>query len=443
MEKLMNHLPGQKNSKQVFGFWTSTSLVVGNMIGSGIFLLPSALALYGGISIIGWIFTTSGAIFLSIVFMQLSKKFPKIGGPYAFAKNAFGNLSGFIVAYSYWISIICGNAAISIALVGYLSIFFPLIGESRLVSLISSFVSLWILTIINLFGFRLSSRFQLVTAIIKVVLLVVIAFVGLFYFDYQHFVPFNLSHNNNFNAITATATLTLWAFLGLESATIPADKIKNADRVIPRVTILGTIIVAVVYILVTISIMGLIPANELANSNAPFADSIKIILGSSASYITAFIGVIACAGALNGWILLQGQIPLAASLDNLFPNKFKLVSRNGTPIWGIIISSILISFLLIMNYTEGLVEQFTFVILVATLATLLPFLFSAAAQLKFSLFVNKNKSFRGLIPITILAFLYSLWAVIGLGAKSILLGSIFISSGIPVYFFLIRRKMKV
>jgi len=434
---------GIKKEKRVLGFWTSTSLVVGNMVGSGIFLLPAALAVYGGISIFGWIFTTIGAILLSLVFVNLSRGFPKIGGPYVYTRQAFGDFSGFIVAYGYWISILCGNAAISIALVSYLAIFIPALSEQPLLGAVGALVNLWVLTFINTTGIRIAGRVQFITTVLKLLPLILIAFIGIFYFKSNHFVPLNISSESSFTAITATATLTLWAFLGLESATIPADNIKNPKRTIPRATVTGTLIAAFVYIFATVSLMGIISPFELSHSNAPFADAATQLWGSAAGYIVAAAGVVACFGALNGWILLQGQIPLAAAIDNLFPKKFAYLSRSGTPVFGLILSSILISFLMMMNFTQGLVEKFTFVILLATLATLVPYLFSTLAQLKFIYQTRDNKKLIKLFFITILAFLYSVWAVIGLGVYTIIWGVIFIATGIPIFVWLRSRRTKV
>ena len=164
------------------------------------------------------------------------------------------------------------------------------------------------------------------------------------------------------------------------------------------------------------------------------------------STITAFVvaaaGVVACFGALNGWILLQGQIPLAASIDNLFPKRFANLSKAGTPVFGLVLSSFLISLIMMMNFTKGLVEKFTFVILLATLATLVPYLFSTLAQLKFIYLVGNNKKLIKLLIITILAFLYSVWAVIGLGIYTIIWGVIFIATGIPIYVWMRLRRAK-
>ncbi len=421
------------NGKRVLGFWTSTSLVAGNMIGSGIFLLPSALAIYGGISLFGWLFTAAGAILLSLVFVNLSRRRPKIGGPYVYAREGFGNFSGFIVAYGYWVSILCGNAAIAVALVSYLATFFPVLSESPLIGALAALANLWVLTIVNLIGVKFSGKVQFISTVLKLLPLFFIALFGIFYFEPQNFVPLNISNESTFSAITAAAAMTLWAFLGLESATIPADNIKSPGKTIPRATVTGTVVVSFVYIFATAAIMGIIPPSELLSSNAPFADAASLIWGPSAGYIIAGAGVIACFGALNGWILLQGQLPRAVALDGLFPKKFSKLSKTGTPAFGIITSSVLVSFLLLMNYHKGLVEKFTFVILLATLATLIPYLFSSLAELKY-LYQSRNiKKLIGAFIISILALVYSAWAVFGLGAETILWGIVFLSSGIPIY----------
>ncbi len=426
--------------KQLLGFWTSTSLVVGNMIGSGIFLLPSALAAFGGISLIGWLFTTAGSLLLSIVFMQLSRAHPKLGGPYVFVREAFGDFAGFVVAYGYWISILAGNAAIAIASISYLSILFPALATVHHLDTVAALSVLWALTGINLLGVRVSGGVQLVVTVLKIVPLVGIAILGFFHFDPGHFVPFNASGRSSFDAVTATAALTLWAFLGLESATIPAENIRNPSRTIPRATIIGTSVVAIVYVLSTVSVMGILPPDVLAKSNAPFADAAALHFGSAAGYIIAFAGVAACVGALNGWVLLQGQVPLAPALDHLFPKLFGARSANGTPVRGIVISSVLVSILLMMNYAEGFVEKFTFVILLATLATLIPYLMSALAQMKFLIREKQGGLLAGPGVVAALAFVYSAWAVVGLGGYTIFWGIVCVATGIPVFVWMRMRR---
>ncbi len=423
-------------SQRELGIWMSTALVVGNMIASGVFLLPASLAVFGGISIFGWLFTTTGAVLLAMVFSTLSRMVPKAGGPYVYTRHGFGDFAGFIVAWGYWISILAGNAAIAVALAGYLGVFWPAVSHTPSLAALTAISVVWILTYVNSAGIRNVGYIQVVTTVLKLLPLILIAIVGFFHFNLSHFHPFNLSSSSSFSAITATATLTLWAFLGLESATIPADNVKEPQKTIPRATILGTLIAAVIYILATVAVMGIVAPSDLAKSTAPFSDAATSIWNTGAGYAVAVGAVISCFGALNGWILLQGQIPLATARDRLFPAIFGKVSRRGTPTSGLVISSLLVTVLISVNYTKGLVELFTFIILLAALTSLLPYIFCAMSELL--LFMrnrdqfSKPKLVRASV-VAILAFLYSLWAVAGAGQETVYWGFLLILAGFPVY----------
>jgi len=414
---------------------------MGNMIGSGIYLLPSSLAPYGGISILGWIVTATGSMVLAIIFSRLSRLVTKPGGPYIYSQTAFGDFIGFIVAWGYWISIWCGNAAISTAMVGYLSTFIPVLNNSPLFSCICALCVIWILTWINILGIRTVGFVQAVTTIFKILPLICICFIGIFYTRSDHFTPFNASSLSPFSAITSTAALTLWAFLGLESASIPSDDINNPRKNIPKATILGTLFTALIYILSTFAVMGIVHPESLITSPAPFAEAAKMIWGNWAGRAVAAGAVISCLGALNGWILLQGQLPRAAAVYGLFPASFKKLSSHRTPVFGLIFSSIIITLLISMNYYKSLVEKFTFIIMLATLATLVPYLFCSFAELSIRIkrkITFSKKEISSLIIISIIAFLYSSWAVVGLGLRIIAWGIILLGAGIP--FYLIMKK---
>jgi len=428
----------QKEETGKIGFWMSTSLVVGNMTGSGIFLLPAVLAIYGGISIFGWIYTMAGSLFLALVFSRLSRIIKKAGGPYAYAKEGFGDFSGFLVAWGYWISIWCGNAAIAVAGVGYLTVFIPVLKENRLLAAAAAIAAIWFFTFINTKSIRKVGFTQLITTIIKILPLVLLGSFGFLFFEKSHFIPFNLSNKPDFQAITSTAALTLWAFLGLESATIPSDKVRNPTRTIPRATIAGLLFTALLYISSTVAVMGIISPADLEHSAAPFADAAESVWGKWASILVAAGASIACFGALNGWILMQGQIPLAASTDKLFPGLFKKTSKKGIPVIGLIIASALASVLVGTNSTKGLVGMFSFIIMLSTLSCLLPYLFSSLSEIALHIKKKYKLSKPGLIAaasVSIPAFLYSLWAISGLEYRVIIWGVILLAAGLPVYFF--------
>jgi basic amino acid/polyamine antiporter, APA family len=421
---------------RALGLWLATALVVGNMIGSGVFLLPSALAEYGGISLIGWLFTAAGAVLLALVFARLGRTYPRTGGPYEYSRRAFGDFIGFQTAWGYWIAVWAGNAAIAVAFAGYLGVFFPAVSEEPWLAAVTALSAIWFLTWINALGVRQGGIVQGITTVLKVLPLLVMATIGLAFINVDHFTPFNQSGGSPFAAVTAVAALTLWAFLGLESATIPAEDVQNPERNIPRATIWGTVATAGIYILSTIAVLGIIPAATLATSTAPFADAAEVAFGAWAGNLVAFGAVASTFGALNGWILIQGQIPMAAARDRLFPAAFGRLSRNGTPVFGLVISSVLVTILMASNYTRGLVDLFTYMLLLATLTTLIPYAYSAMAQLM--LFVKDRERFSGrkLVVdsvIASLAFAYSVWAIFGAGQEVAFYGLLLLLAGIPVY----------
>jgi basic amino acid/polyamine antiporter, APA family len=437
----MHEPPTQKNK---LGLWTSTSLVVGNMIGSGVFLMPAALAAYGGISLFGWAFSAIGAFLLAKVFSNLSKLMPRAdGGPYAYSRKGLGDFAGFLVAWGYWISIWCTNAAIAVSLVSALSTFFPVLATNAVIAVLTGLGAIWFLTWINTLGVVTSGKVQLVTTILKIIPLLLVVIGGLFFFRSDNFIPFNTSGHSDFSAITATATFTFFAFLGLECATIPSGSVANPGKTIPRATMLGTLIATVIYILSSMSIMGMIPAKDLLRSVTPFADAAVIIWGSSARYWVSAGVAIAAFGALNGWILVQGQIPYAIAKDKLFPPVFGKKNKKGVPVLGIVIGSTLVSILMIMNYTKGLAEEFKFLILLTTTTVLVPYLFSAAAYIIIRLenrYLKPDAGWVQAIVLSSLAFLFSLWAIAGSGQETVYWGFILLMSGVPFYVMILWKK---
>jgi basic amino acid/polyamine antiporter, APA family len=418
------------------GLWMVTALVVGNMVGSGIFLLPASLGPYGGVSIVGWAISATGATVLALVFARLSRIVKKSGGPYAFTREGFGDFPGFLVAWGYWISIWTTNAAIAVAFVSYLTVFVPELSTSPILAAGVGLATIWLLTFVNARGVHAAGVVQLVTTVLKLLPLAAIATFGLVHVDFGNFVPFNASGQGAFPAVSATVALTLWAFLGLESGSTPAEHIVDPERTIPRATLLGTLGAAVIYILGTVAVMGVIPSAALAKSNAPFADAARAMWGPWAGYAVALGAVVSCFGALNGWLLLQGQIPLAAARDRLFPAVFSRVSRFDTPADGLVISSVLASILLAMNYTRSLVEQFTFIILLATLNTLVPYIFCSMAEIMIYLKDPARYSGRrlgGLVALSAAAFAYSLWALGGAGMETVYWGFLLLMAGVPFY----------
>jgi APA family basic amino acid/polyamine antiporter len=431
----------QGQAKQI-GLWTSTSLVVGNMIASGLFMLPATLGIYGGISVIGWLVSGAGAICLALVFSWLSKINPKAtGGPYAYTRDGLGSFAAFLVAWGYWISVWCTNAAIAVAFVSYLTAFVPGLESSPMLAVITGLSAIWFLTWINTRGIREAGIVQVITTVLKIAPLLFITLFGLLYFNADHFIPFNVSDQSDISAVTSVTTLTLFAFLGLECATIPSESVKNPEKTIPRATIIGTLVTTFIYIGSTVAVMGLLPPSVLHESSAPFADAAATLWGNAGRYIVAGGAVISTFGALNGWILVQGQMPLAAARDNLFPRLFAIENKKGTPAIGIVLSSILISLMMGMNFSKSLAETYKFIILLSTLTVLVAYLFST---ISYVLLENKlrgvTRQNRVRFGVAMLAFIYSMWAVIGSGEEIVYWGFVMLMAGLPFYAWMRARQ---
>ncbi len=423
------------------GFWMCTALVMGNMIGSGVFLLPAALAPYGSISILGWVFTSAGAVLLALVFARLARIRPAAGGPYAYTRDGFGDFAAFMVAWGYWIAVWAGNAAISVGFAGYVGFLVPAVAEQPVYGAGAALAAIWALTAVNARGTRSVGWVALVTTALKLLPLLAIGTLGFLYVDAANLRPFNASGGSPVSAVTACAALTLWAFLGLESATVPADEVDSPERTIPRATIIGTVLAAIIYILSTGAVLGLVPRADLMVSTAPFADAARGMWGGPAAAAVAVGAAISAFGALNGWILLASRIPLAASRDGLFPRVFSRVSADGVPTAGLVISGVLSSLLLVANYTRGLVGMFTFIILLATLNTLIPYaLCSVAYFLTPGARTNEPEKGRATHSVVAgLAFLYAAWAILGSGRDAVYWGTLLLLAGIPVFVWLKRH----
>jgi basic amino acid/polyamine antiporter, APA family len=434
--------------KRELGLWMATALVIGNMVGSGIFLLPSSLAATAGpASIVAWVCTGIGAMLLALVFAHLGRAYPKTGGPYVYVRKAFGDFMGFWTAWSYWINAWTGNAAIAIAFAGYLVVYWPNASTYWVATLLAIGL-VWLLTIANVVGVRQAGWIQLVTTIVKFVPLALIGVVGLFYVHGRNFTPLTVTHGFDWS-ISSAALLALFSFIGLESATVPAEEVKDPERTIPRATILGTAATTVVYLVSSIALFGMIASTALAKSTSPFADAANVIFGGTwGGKVIAVVAMFSIVGVLNGWTLLQGRVALGAAQDGLFPKQFAQIDeKRKTPVVGIVVSSLLTTVLLAVNFQHrgSIVNLFTDIIIVATLTALIPYAFAAAAEIY--LFIADRQSFSGVnlarsTVIALLALAYSSWAIWGAGYKSVAEGFILLIAGIPVFLWVKWREVR-
>ncbi|MFO1507289.1 MAG: amino acid permease [Lysobacterales bacterium] len=418
-------------STRQIGLVTATTLVLGNMIGAGVFLLPATLAPYGGYSLVGWVISAGGALLLAGVFYRLARRAPRAGGPYAYGREAFGDFVGFLVAWMYWISLVGGNATIAVGFASYFASFFPALGSQPVFGALAALAAIWVLVAVNIAGVRSAGVVQLVTTVLKLSPLVALALVGFVHFDPRLLAP-GPNAGSPWHAINLSVAATLFAFIGVECATIPAGHVRDPEKTIPRATLLGTVIAALVYIACTAAVMGVLPGAELAKSQAPFADAGRLLWGSWAGWLIAGAAAISCFGALNGWILISGQYPQAVARDGLFPGFFARESGRGTPVPALLVAGGLASVMVLMNYSQGLVAMFTFMVLLTTLGAVVAYLFSAMADIVLAYRGGNSMRWHDLV-LACAAFAFALWAALGAGMEAVYWNFILMMLGVPLY----------
>ena len=425
------------------GLFSATSLIIGNIIGAGIFVLPASLGKFGSISILGWIFTASGSLILAKIFSNFSKMISgQNGGPYLYTKVVLGDFLGFLVAWGYWISCWVNNAAIAVAIVSALSFFIPELVKNPILASITGLSFIWFFTFTSSRGVRSSAKIQIFTTIAKLIPLLFIIIFGLFFFDSTIFPNFNITEKSNLEILPIVSVITLYAFLGLESASIPAANIKKPEKNIPIATMTGTLISTFVYIFGTVVLFGILPNDILINSPAPFAEAGNLIGGKYAGYFISAGAAVSAIGALNGWILITSYMPMTLAKDKLFPKILTKKNKKGFPVVSLVLGSILTSIVMSMNFNEGLVSRFEFLILLTTLSTLIPYLFVSVAYLTY--YLKKKFSVNILYKkqiIAILGILYSCWAIFGSGKESVFYGTILLLIGVPVYITMKKKPL--
>jgi basic amino acid/polyamine antiporter, APA family len=366
-----------------FGLTAATALIMGCIIGVGIFNLPTSLAVYGPISLVSMALTTAGALALALLFAALSRRMPADGVPYAYARAAFGDRIGFANAWSYWITAWAGNAAIAVGWVLYVEHFINT-GHNRPLSVLLVLIGLWLPALINLSGVQNLGWVQVTSTIVKFVVLAFMSTVGLFFINGANFTPWNTGGESALRAIGGGMAIALFSYLGVETAAVAAGKVRDPDCNIPRATILGTIATAVVYLLSLTAVFGILPSARLGEATAPFSDAANAMFGGTwAGNVMAVAVIISGFGALNGWTMICAEMPLAAANDGLFPERFRRLSGNRVPTFGIMVSIALASLAMIINYLGSAgATVFTTLVLMTGITAAIPYGFSALAQLR-------------------------------------------------------------
>lgn len=422
------------------GLAACTAIVVGNMVGSGFYLSPAAVAPYGNLAILAWVVMGGGAICLGLTFAKLAGLAPATGGPYAYTRLAYGDFAGFLIAWGYWISIWASLPVIAIAFAGAVIDLFPVL-HSRVFAVMLTLGAIWSIVLVNLRGVKAAGVFSEITTYSKLVPFLAIAILGLFYVNGANFVSFNPDETPLLPAAAALAPMTMFAFLGLESATVPAGSVKDATKTIPRATVLGIGIAAFLYIVGTVSVMGVVPNEQLVKSVSPFSDAARIMWGPWGAIVVSLAVILSSIGALNGWTLLMGQVPMAAAQDHLFPELFGRLSRRGAPAIGIVLSASLATALVLMQAvgSPGFSNFYTTVVGLSTMAAVIPYAFCALAPGLVAAGMSGELAPR-ITVVECIAFVFAVFTLYGCGAGPVLYGLLLLILGIPVYVWQ-RRKL--
>ncbi len=432
------------------GLTSATALVIGSIVGTGVFTMPAVLAGAGtmGIVVLGVI--AVGAMLLAVLFGQLTKRVPNSdGGLYAYSRHEFGDFAGYLVGWCYWIQAWAGNAAIVASWVFYVDALFGLDHPSGMENWGIAMVGLWIPAIVNLVGLRQMAWFQNVTVVLKFLPLLFVGIVGWFFVDKANFGPFNASGGSLYSGIGIAAGVALFSFIGVEAAAVTARRVKDPRRNVLRASMLGTAISAILYVLVTAAVMGLVSHHTLVNTGSPFVNAFQNMFPGTpwAGKFIAALAVVSGIGALNGWTLIVTETSRAIAQDDLFPRPFAWSDRNGTAWFGILVGTALPSLLMLWRYnTSAGLTVFTYLVDLTVVTVAIPYFFSAIAQLTF--LVSRRRRVQGWalardLAVAGASVLFSMWVTFASGYQVVYQALVVLMAGLILYAFLNARRQRM
>lgn len=431
-------------SAHKMGVIALTLVTASNMMGSGVFMLPTNLAGIGSISMWGWIFTIIGVIALALVFAKTSLVTPRNGGIVAYASDAFGPFIGFQTTICYWISAWVGNVALLVAGVGYLSFFFPEL-KNPTYGCITAIVILWAFVALASLGAKTAGRAQSFTATCGLIVILGVGLIGWFWFNPSLYTEvYNATGKSDSSAIISAASMALWGFLGIESAVVSTGQVEEPERTVPRATVMGLLIASVCYVGSCTVIMGLVPHQVLVNSAAPFADAARYMFGNMAGNIASALSIISCFGSISGWLILQSEGPRAGAQQGLFPKFFADTNKQDVPMKSLIFTGVLMTIVLLLTASPNLAKQFEAVILMSVFASLLPYMYALISLpiILVSKKLNRGSSFMFYCVLVVLGMIYCIFALLGSGSDSIYWGILMMMITIPLYSFVAVGRNK-
>jgi APA family basic amino acid/polyamine antiporter len=440
-------LPGRgEQQARALGLTSATGLVIGSIVGTGVFAMPAVLAGAGTSSLVVLAVIAVGAMLLAMLFGQLTKRVPNAdGGLYAYARHEFGDFAGYLTGWCYWIQAWAGNAAIVSAWVFYVDALFG-IKPSGIGNWGIALTGLWIPAAVNLAGIKQMAWFQNLTVVLKFLPLLFVGVVGWFFVSKGNFGAFNASGGSLYSAIGIAAGVALFSFIGVEVAAVTAKRVSNPRLNVGRASLLGTATSAILYLATAAAVMGLVPHHELVNSTAPFVTAFGTIFsqGAWAGKLVAALAVTSGIGALNGWTLVTAEVSRAAADDGLFPRPFGWTDRKGSAWLGIVLAALLPSLLMLWSYTTktGL-TVFTDLVDLTVVTVAIPYLFSACAQLSY--LVSGRRAVHGWLLTRDLAIagagaLFAMWVTFAAGYQSVYQALVLVLAGVVLYAFVNGRR---
>ncbi len=426
------------NTRQL-GLGMCTALVVGNTIGMGIFMQPASLAPFGLNALTAWLAVIVGCTSLAIVFAALARRFPQAEGPFDYLRTTLGEPVAFAAMWSYWISTVVTLPALAVGVVGYFISVFP--AAQAVPPWVLSLSFIWLFVGVNVLGVRSGGRVQVITSLLKIVPLLLVMVLGPIAILAEPAVyTANLPTTPavGLQPSMAAAAIALYAMLGFESATIAAGRARDPERTIPRATLIGTLVVAIIYVAIVGISMLLVPQATLATSDAPFVTITDSLLGAGYGRWIALFVVISGLGCLNGWTLVVAELGRTLAMKKLMPGAMGSINRFGAPWIGILVIGVVATFMALMNYSDSLVDGFTKLTVIVTAANM-P-LYLCGSLVVFMLW----KRAPGLAPPALwLAALgglaFTAFAFFGVGLEAFLWAFGLSFLGLPIY-YLMRKK---
>jgi APA family basic amino acid/polyamine antiporter len=420
------------------GLPATIALVVGGIVGTGIFSIPAEIAPFGWLSLPAFAVVAIGSFLLALCFADLARRTRTSGGPYVYAREAFGDFAGFLGAWTYWIQGWTGHATIAAAGAGYLQLLTGA-GAGKLSTLLLALAVLWVPVVLNLTGTRPVGAVAVATTVLKISALVVIAVVCLTAFHSGNVGGVHRHGGNALAALPSACAALLFAFLGMEGATVVGERVRNPRRTVPIAVVGGVAVVAVLYVVATIAVQGALGQGALAGSSAPFADAVTAVVGGTwPGRAVAAVAVISALGALTSFNLINAEMVAAAGRDGYFPRALgRRVrgGRSGTPVPALLLNAVLATLLLVLNAAGNALSVFTTLALLSTFVYVFGYVLAVSAQLAHAVRERRRGEAPSVLQVVValLAVAFSIWMAGATGAASVRDGTILILAGIPVY----------